>query len=193
MASIYEEKYSNKEEYDSYLNEVINNCQNINLINKATNLKNKFSQKFEYDIIMLNANPLIKKDNYGILQTSIWAHHNNQYYFLQKLYTSLKSKISIKSIVLNECNLREALNGKWKILIIQSDDLNEEGKIMFETVKGEGESLLSKKLKGMLPENIGFEIVMMCFIKSGKYIDLFKEKVKYWMTFWWYKLWRFRL
>ena len=183
LALAYEEKYHSKDAYESYLNEVIENCQNIDLINKATNLKIKFNQKFESDIVMLNANPLIKKDNYSLLHNSIWANHNNQYYILQKLYTSLNSTIRIKSIVLNEYNLRETFNEKGKILIIQSDDFNEEGEIMLETSNGEGESLSRKKLKGMLPEKIGFEIVILCFIKSGKLIDLFKGKVKYLITF----------
>ena len=132
---------------------------------------------------MLNSNPFIKKENYSILYNSIWASHNNQFYMLLEIVNKIKKNIKIKSKVLNEDNLKEAFQGKGKILIIQSDGFNEEGEIMLETDKGEGESLPNNKLKTLLPETLNYEMVILCFIKSGKLIEYFEKKTQYLISF----------
>ena len=165
------------------LKKVVNNCENLSLISEANSLINKFRKKLEPDIIMLNSNPLIKKNNFSVFNNGIYAYHNNQYYILQKIATDLKRDIRIKSIVLNEENLKEAFNEKGKILILQSDDFNINGEIILESNEGYGEALPRNKLEELLPKKLNYEVVILCFIKSGKLIDLFKEKVKFLITF----------
>ena len=184
LAIVVEEQTHDKEKYEPYLNYIINNWENLDLVNEAINLKEYFNKKLEPDIVMLNSNPLYKKENYSVLHNSIWAHLNNQYYILEKISNNLKTNIRIKSIVLNEEHLNEVLNAKGKILIIQSDDFNDEGEIVLESKFGEGESLSKIKLeKKIIPNTIKYEVVILCFIRSEKLIDLFKGKVKYLITF----------
>ena len=192
LAKIIEEEIFNekretieqkKEEYEKYLNYVINGGH-FRLAPEALNLKEEFNKKIEPDIVMLNSNPLIKKDNYSVLHSSIWAKHNNQYYILNKFSDKLARNLRIKSKVLNKDNLNEALNSKGKILVIQSDDFNEEGEIMLESDYGEGETLPKDILeKTMIPNKIMYDVVILCFIKSGRLIDSFKGKSKYLITF----------
>ena len=169
--------------FEYYIKLVINESNNFYLISEANNILNNFKKKLEPDIIMLNSNPFIKKENYSVLHNSIWAYQNNQYYILQKISTNLKRDIRIKSIVLNENNLRGALKEKGKILIIQSDDFNEEGEIILETDKGEGDPLPNVELKKYIPEKLKYEVVILCFINSGKLKKFFQDKVKYLITF----------
>ena len=191
LAKIIEEEIINekreiiekKKEYQKYLNYVINSGIN-HLSNEAMNLKEEFDKKLEPDIVMVNSNPLIKKDNYSVLHSSIWAKHNNQYYILNKISDKLARNLRIKSEVLNKDNLNKALNSKGKILIIQSDDFNEEGEIILESDCGEGEPLPKDELEqNMIPNKIMYDVVILCFIKSGRLIDLFKGKSKYLITF----------
>jgi len=192
LAKIIEEEIFNekreaieqkKEEYEKYLNYVINGGHFL-LAPEALNLKEEFNKKIEPDIVMLNSNPLIKKDNYSVLHSSIWAKHNNQYYILNKFSDKLARNLRIKSKVLNKDNLNEALNSKGKILVIQSDDFNEEGEIMLESDYGEGEQLPKDILeKSIIPNKIMYDVVILCFIKSGRLIDSFKGKSKYLITF----------
>ena len=183
LALIMEEEYHNKEQYEFYLNKVVNNCSNIPLIKEAEYLLAKFNQKLEPDIVMLNSNPLVKYDNYSVLHNSIWAEHNNQYYILQKISTNLKRDIRIKSIVLNEHNLKQAFSEKGKILILQSDDFNQDGDIILEQNNGRGEELSKDKLKLIIPKDLKYDMLILCFINSEELINLFKGKVKYLITF----------
>ena len=192
LAKIIQKEIINKEretidkkEYEKLLDYVINKNDNRYLVNEAINLKEEFYKQLEADIIMLNSNPLItKKDNYELLHNKTWFNHNNQYYILNKLSGKLGRYLRIKSKILNKDNLIEALNSKGKILVIQSDDFNEEGEIMLESDYGEGERLPKDILeKSIIPEKILYDVVILCFIKSGKLIDLFKGKSKYLITF----------
>ena len=183
LALVMEDEYHKKEKYESYLNNIINRSQNLHLIIEANNLLKSFNKKLEPDIIMLNSNPFTKKENYCVLGNGIWAYYNNQYYILQKIKTNLKKDIRVKSIVLNAKNLKEALDEKGKILIIQSDAFNEDGDMMLESETGEGESLSKNKLKELITKKLEYEVVILCFIKSEKLIEFFKGKVKYLITF----------
>ena len=183
LALVMEEEYHRKEQYESYLKKVVNECLALPLINEANSLINKFKKNLEPDIVMLNSNPLKKNNNFSALHNGIFAYLNNQYYILQKITTNLKRDIRIKSIVLNEENLKEAFNEKGKILIIQSDDFNKEGEIILESNYGLSEALPKNKLKELLPKKLNYEVVLLCFIKSEKLIDLFKGKVKFLITF----------
>ena len=176
-------QYALIEETENILKKVINECENLNLIKEAKNKLISFKKNLEPDIIMLNSNPFIKKNNYSILHNSIWAYHNNQYYILQKINNDIKRDIRIKSIVLNETNLKEALQEKGKVLIIQSDDFDEDGEIMLENSLGEGEALSNNKLKYYIPNQLKYDVVILCFIKSKKLIEYFEDKVKYLITF----------
>ena len=183
LALVMEAKYHNKDKYEFYLKKVVNESANVYLISEANNLLNKLNAKLEPDIIMLNSNPFTKKNNYSILRYSMWAYHNNQYNLLQKFAKKIKRNIRIKSIVLNEKNLIEAFKEKGKFLIIQSDDFNEEGEIHLETKYGEGESLSNNKLQEIIPDQLNYELVILCFIKSEKIKKYFEGKVKYLITF----------
>ena len=183
LAIVMEDEYHKKEKYESFLKNIVNQSKNLSLIKEAKYLLESFNEKLEPDIIMLNSNPFTKKDNYSVLHNSIWANHNNQYYILQKIKANLGKDIRVKSIVLNEGNLEEVLKEKGKILIIQSDDFNEEGDMILENIKGEGEPLNKNKLKKLIPQKLNYEAVILCFIKSEKLIDLFKGRVKYLITF----------
>ena len=186
LALVMEEQTHNKEQYESLLTEIVNKSTNIKLIEKAKYLLEKFNQKLEPDIVMLNSNPLVKYDNFSVLHNGIWAEHNNQYFILQKIATDLKRDIRIQSIVLDETNLKRALKGKGKILILQSDDFNQEGEIILESTKGRGEVFTKEKLKKLLdsiPKKLEYEVVILCFLKSQKLKHLFTGKVKYLITF----------
>ena len=186
LALVMEEQSHNKEQYESYLTAIVNKSTNIKLIEKAKYLLEKFNQKLEPDIVMLNANPLVKYDNFSVLHNGILAEHNNQYFILQKIANDLKRDIRIQSIVLDELNLKRALNEKGKILILQSDDFNQEGEIILESNKGRGEVFSKKKLEDYLkslPYKLKYEVVILCFLNSQKLKHLFKGKVKYLITF----------
>ena len=177
-----EENYKNKEKIEKYLKKAGNESTNIYLISEASNKLKKFREKTQPDIVMLNSNPLIYKENSSNLNNSI-AYHNNQYYILQKIFKNIKRGIRVKSIVLNQNKLKESLNDRGKYLILQADDFNKEGEIVLELNNGEGEILLKDKLKDIIPKKLNYELVILCFIKSEKLKDLFAGKVKYLITF----------
>ena len=155
------------------------------MYDEAINLKEEFYKKLEIDIVMLNSNPLIiKEDNFNVFHSNIWPKHNNQYYILNKFSDKLARNLRIKSKVLNKDNLKEALNSKGKILVIQSDNFNKEGEIILESDYGEGEHLPKDILeKNIIPNKIMYDIIILCFIKSGRLIDSFKGKFKHLITF----------
>ena len=175
------EEIHKKEDYESLLKKVINESKNNTLRNEANIILNTINQKFEPDIVMLNSNPI--KYNDKSLLYGKRKKQNTQFYILQKLEKNLKRDIIIKSKVLNEDNLKEAFNEKGKILIIQSDDFNQEGDIILESNIGMGELLPKKKLSEILPKKLEYEIVILCFIKSEKLKDYFRGKVNYLITF----------
>ena len=170
-------------EPEKYLNKVISESKNIYLKKEAKDKLIAYKKKVEPDIIMLNSNPFTKKINISLFHNSICAYHNNQYYILQKISNDIKSDIRIKSIVLNEPNLKEAFKEKGKILIIQSDDFNDKGEIMLETVNGKGEELPKKRLELLIPEKLNYDVVILCFINSQKLNKYFEFKSKYLITF----------
>ena len=174
-----------KTEYEKFLDYVNYKRENPFLVNDILKFKEEFYTKLEPDIFMLNSNPLIiKKDNYELLNNKAWFNHNNQYYILNKFSDKLEKNLIIKSKILNKENLKKALNSKGKILIIQSDDFTEKGEIILESDYGEGELLPKDLLKqSIIPEKIRYDVVILCFINSGRLIDLFKGKSKYLITF----------
>ena len=154
-----------------------------NIINEAYKLKIKEIEKLEPDILLLNSNPL--KNYFSVLNSGIFAYHNNQYYLLEQMNKKITKNLNIESHLLNKENFQMALDKKGKILIIQSDDFTEKGEIILETDKGESELLSIEDLtkSNLLPEKIKFDILILCFIKSEKLIEIFKEKVNYLITF----------
>ena len=172
-------QFASIKDTENYLNKVINESNYIDLIKEAKSKLINYKKKSEPDIFMLNSNPFIKKNNYSILHNSIWAYHNNQYYILQKISKDIKRDIRVKSLVLNKGNLETAFKEKGKMLILQSDDFDEEGNIMVETFIGVGEELPNIKI----PEKLNYDVVILCFINSEKLIKNFKGKSKYLIIF----------
>ena len=168
------------------LNEVIhqkpyNKKLKLSLTNEAYKLMLDLNKKLENDIVILNSNPL--KGNYSALNNGIFSYLNNQYYLLRQLQEKIKMRLKIESKLLNIDNLNESFNQNGKILIIQSDDFTENGEIVYETKYGESQVLSIEDLKKILPEKIKYNIVILCFIKSGKLKKLFEDKVEYLITF----------
>ena len=171
------------------LSEVINqNPKNINnqkiksyLVKEAYDLIINLKNNIEADIVMLNSNPLT--NHCSALHSGIYAYLNNQYYILEQLYQKLKLNIKLKSIVLNKENLLESFNKEGEILIIQSDDFSNNGEIVMESDIGESELLSIEELQNLIPVKIKYKLVILCFIKSSKLINLFKDKVEYLITF----------
>ena len=123
----------------------------------------------EPDIVMLNSNTLKKFSNY------IYPL-NNQYYILNELNKNIHSHLRLKSFVLNEENLKKALNLKGERLIIQSDDFTLKGELVLESEKGEREILNMKKIHKIFKNTIqNYKLVILCFLNSFKfkeYLDL---------------------
>ena len=151
------------------------------LVNEAYDLLIDLKQNLEPDIIMLNSNPI--RNYCSALHSGIFAYMNNQYYILEKLYEKIKSNIKIKSIVLNKENLVKSFDNEGKILIIQSDDFNENGELILESEVGESQLLPREELKEMIPIKIKYKVVILCFINSSKLVNLFEDKVEYLVTF----------
>ena len=154
---------------------------NFNFQKEPYELKNVINKYLEPDITILNSNPL--NNNYSLLNSGIFAYHNNHYYFLQKLYEKLNLNLKVKSLLLNEYNCLIEFNNKGKILIIQSDDFSEDGEIVFETEMGESNILSNENLNQVLPEKIKYQVVILCFINSIKLKNIFKDKTQYLITF----------
>ena len=150
------------------LNEIIEKPLEKNQYYEAYNLRNDIYNLLPYDIVMLNANPLKKITNY-------FCPFNNQCYILSEIKKNINEFIRIKPNILNEQNLKEALNGKGEILIIQSDDFIEEGDIICESEEGESILLQKEDLFKMLINNkINYKIIILCFQNSYKlkeYLD----------------------
>ena len=185
LAKLIIDKFYYDEKYKKKFNEIIeelNNLKNKNFNEEGVKLKKDMEIKLLPDIVMLNSNPFVKENNYSKTNSLIDAYHNNQYYLLEKLKKSeITTNLTIKVKVLNEPNLREAFSWKGKVLIIQSDDFNEEGEIMLESDQGKSFPL-SKKFFDKI-NKINYDIVVLCFINSGKLKEILKNKVKYLITF----------
>ena len=158
------------------LNKIMKNPSQKEIYYEAFNLKKKTYDLLEPDIIMLNSNPIknISKDFSNIL--------NTQYYILKQLKREIQSHIRIKSNILNEANLYQALNEeKGEILIIQSDDYIKSSDIICESAKGESRIIIKEKLINNLKNNqINFKVIILCFPNSSSFKDyLQKNNVKY--------------
>ena len=155
--------------------------QKIRLVNKmikmpiqkdmyyeSQNLKKEIYNLLQPDIIMLNSNSLKQLSEYVYPL-------NNQYYILNELNKSINSHIRIKTNILNENNLKEALNDKGEILIIQSDDYAKNNNIICESEKGESYLLpFEDIIKTIKTKKINYKIIILCFPNSSSlklYID----------------------
>ena len=167
---------------------------NYNLKQLAKKLKDKLNSFLMPDITILNSNPLT--NNYGVLNSGIYAYHNNHYFLLQEISRKIKSHLKINSLLLNENNLISSINKEGKILIIQSDDYSEKGQIILETeisndreespkIKiGESRIYSNEDLEILLSnKKIKYEIVILCFINSIKLKEIFENKTQYLITF----------
>ena len=96
---------------------------------------------------MLNSNPLKKISKYSYPL-------NNQYYILNELEKNLNYNARIKSYVLNEENLKKALDTSGKILIIQSDDYTEDGDIVCESEDGQSYIFKNQDIYELLKDKI---------------------------------------
>ena len=174
---------NNKLKFEEVVQEMTN-MKDIRFILKGKELKKEMEEKFLPDIIMLNSNPLIREKNYSSQNNNIQASPNNQYYLMNKLYdrNDIKTNLIIKYKVLNEENLREAFTGKGKILILQSDDYNEAGDILLESHIGTSYTLSNSKFFSKI-KKINYDILILCYINSGKSIGLLENKTKYLITF----------
>ena len=173
---------SNKQKFEEIIQDIMN-MTDIRFINEGKELTKEMKEKFLPDIILLNSNPLIREENFSLLNNKIQAAPNNQYYLMNKLYdrNDLNTNLIIKYKVLNEENLREAFSGKGKILILQSDDYNDAGDIFLESYLGKSYSLSNKYFSKIL--KINYDILILCFINSDKIIELLENKIKYLITF----------
>ena len=164
---------------DSLIQEKIDSLDIIddkesNLYKEANLLRTELYNLKQPDIIMLNANPL--KDNYSLLSNGIYANLNNQFYILKQLKESkekdknkeIESYIRIKSKILNSDNLSKSLKNSGEILIIQSDDFNDNGDIILETEEGKSELLPKHELFDYIREKIEYKVLILCFNNSSK-------------------------
>ena len=164
------------------LNEIIECPLKKNLYYESHIIRDDINNLFKPYIVMLNSNPLKKISNYS-------NQINNQFFILKELQKSLNSSIGIKSYVLNEQNLKKALNGSGKILIIQSDDFSLDGDIVCESENGESYVFTKENLCKLIKDNFLFYyLIILCFPKSSKlkkYLDLNKCDYQdiYWITF----------
>ena len=164
------------------LNEIIECPLKKNLYYESHIIRDDINNLFKPYIVMLNSNPLKKISNYS-------NQINNQFFILKELQKSLNSSIGIKSYVLNEQNLKKALNGSGKILIIQSDDFSLDGDIVCESENGESYVFTKENLCKLIKDNFLFYyLIILCFPKSSKlkkYLDLNRCDYQdiYWITF----------
>ena len=148
-----------------------------NIYFEAYELRKELYNLLEPDIVMLNSNPLKNISN-------CIYYPNNQYYILNELKQNIKSHIRIKSYILNKDNLNSTLNEKGKILIIQSDDFTENGDLIIESEKGEGNILQKEDLIKMIKnKDINYQILILCFPKSSKLIEDLNNTVDYLIAF----------
>ena len=172
---------NNKQKFDKVMKDIMN-IDDLYFINEAKELQKEIEEKLLPDIVLLNSNPLIKGENTAF-NFKIQAAPNNQYYLMDKIYNrnDINTSLIIKYGVLNEDNLREAFLGKGKVLIIQSDDFNDEGDIFLESNNGKSYVLPNKYFKKI--DKINYDVLILCFINSGKSIEDLQNKVKYLITF----------
>ena len=174
---------NNKQKFEEVIQDIMN-MKDIRFINAAKELQKEMEEKLLPDIVMLNSNPLLRGENYNNkLTNKIQACPNNQYYLLHKISCreDIKTNLIIKYNILNEDNLREAFSGKGRILIIQSDDYNDDGDILLESSTGKSYSLSKNYFTKI--KKINYDILILCFINSGKLIEYFQNKIKYLITF----------
>ena len=164
-----------------YLNKVIQKPIYEKINYEANYIKREIYNLIEPDIVMLNSNPLNYKSKkpYNL---------NNQYNILNELKKSIKSHIRIKSDILNKENLKESLNKKGEILIIQSDDFEENNDgIIGESEKGESFIISFKDLINMIEGNeINYKVIILCFPNSSslkEYFDKNNISYKYLISF----------
>ena len=143
------------------LNKIIKNSTQKDMYYESQKLQTQLYNLIEPDIIMLNSNPLQKYSKYIFPL-------NNQYHILSELKKSVNTHIRIKSLILNEENLEEALNGKGEILIIQSDDFIENDSIVCESENGHSYLLSFEKIANMIKEKIlKYKAIILCFPNSS--------------------------
>ena len=172
---------NDKQKFDEVIKDIMN-IDDLWFINEAKELQKEIEEKLLPDIVLLSSNPLIKGENTSF-NYKIQAAPNNQYYLMDKIFNrkDINTSLIIKYNVLNEDNLRETFLGKGKVLIIQSDDFNDEGDIFLESNNGKSYLLPNKYLKKI--NKINYDILILCFINSGKSIEHLQNKVKYLITF----------
>ena len=179
---------NNKEKFDEIIEDIID-LNDIWFINEALELQNEIEEKLSPDIVLLNSNPIIKEEN-NYSNNKIMAAPNNQYYLMNKIFNrnDINTNLIIKYKVLNEDNLREAFSGKGKVLIIQSDNFNDNGDLFLED--NLGKSYLLSKDYFLKRKKINYDVLILCYINSGKLIikepdkkENFENRVKYLITF----------
>ena len=177
-----EEKYEiNEEGIEDKIKELdmmLNKNFNKELFEEELYLRQEFFNMLKPNIVMLNSNPL--NNGYSILSNGIYAYPNNQYYILEKLReiekNDMNSHIRLKTYILNKQNLIDALKKQPEVLIIQSDDFNENGDIMMESDEGISEKLTIEEFIEII-EDSNFKIVLLSFINSSKLFNSIKDKV----------------
>ena len=174
-------KIHNKKKFNDIIEDIID-MDDILFINEAKELQKEIEERLLPDIVMLNSNPLLKGENISF-NDKIQAAPNNQYYLMDKIFNrnDINTNLIIKYEVLNEDNLRDAFSGKGKILIIQSDDFDDDGNLFLESNIGKSYSLPKTYFSKI--NKINYDILILCFINSGQLIDKFENKVKYLITF----------
>ena len=160
----------NKEKFKKIIKELLS-MDDSRFVNEAEQLQKEMEEKLLPDIVLLSSNPFISESNFTLYNNNIQASHNNQYYLMDKISKrkdkdAINSNLIIKNRVLNEENLREAFSGRGKILIIQSDDFNENGDILLESHIGKSYSLSHKYFEKI--NKINYDILILCYINSGK-------------------------
>ena len=165
IAIMLKDKILNKIDKKQEFNEIIKtliDSEDLRFINEASDLEKKIKEKILPDIIVLNTEIIIKEE-------------------LLKFSNDTNPNLFIKFKDLNEDNLREAFSRKGKILIIQTNNFNKEGDILLDSGMGNNYSLAKKYFNKI--SKINYEVLILCFINSGKLIKTFKNKVKYLITF----------
>ena len=77
----------------------------------------------------------------------------------------------VKSVILNRKNLHESLKNKGEILIIQSDDFNDNGDIILESDEGKSDLLPKDELFMFIEKTIEYKVLILCFNNSSKLVE----------------------
>ena len=167
------EIYISIKEKINFLNQIMEKPIKRDIYYETYYLRNEIFYLLSPDIVMLNSNPLINISNYSYSL-------NNQYFILNELNSKINRHIRIDTKILNNENLKEALNKKGEILIIQSDDFMEEENnkcIICESEKGKSYKLYFEDLiKIIKNKEINFKIIILCFPKSYLLKEYFDDK-----------------